>query len=81
MPPFAPLKLGPKNLKVCRPVLNQYVHTHEEFQFYTTELFKIHKAGHLKLSVHGEYDLSTEGIKQSQADISKLCLRDTPPPS
>ncbi|KAL8283230.1 hypothetical protein RQP46_006008 [Phenoliferia psychrophenolica] len=70
VPPFAPLKLGAKNLKVCRPVLNQYVHTHAEFTAYTTELFKIHKAGDLKLSVHGEYPLTTEGVKQSQADIT-----------
>ncbi|KAK4701358.1 NADPH:quinone reductase, partial [Phenoliferia sp. Uapishka_3] len=69
VPPFAPLKLGPKNLKVCRPVLNQYVHTRGEFQYYTSELFKIYLAGHLKLSVHGEYPLSSEGITQAQVDI------------
>ncbi|GAA5905664.1 quinone oxidoreductase family protein [Sporobolomyces salmoneus] len=70
VPPFAPLKLGPKNLKVCRPVLNQYVYTAEEFHSYATELFEIVKQGHLKLAVHGEYPLTTEGIKQSQIDIT-----------
>lgn len=69
VPPFAPLKLGPKNLKVCRPVLNQYVHTKEEFQQYTKELWDILDKGHLNLSVYKEYDLSTEGIRQSQEDI------------
>ncbi|GAA5884031.1 hypothetical protein JCM16303_001367 [Sporobolomyces ruberrimus] len=68
--PFAPLKLGPKNLKVCRPVLNQYVHTAEEFKTYATELFEIVKQGHLKLAVHDEYPLTTEGIKQTQMDIT-----------
>lgn len=52
--PFAPLKLGPKNLKICRPVLNQYVHTEEEFAGYAKELFGLFKQGALKLSVHGE---------------------------
>ncbi|GAA5837222.1 hypothetical protein JCM3766R1_002166 [Sporobolomyces carnicolor] len=70
VPPFAPLKLGPKNLKVCRPVLNQYVYTAEEFHSYASELFEIVKQGHLELSVHGEYPLTTEGIKQSQIDIT-----------
>ncbi|KAK4056125.1 NADPH:quinone reductase [Microbotryomycetes sp. JL221] len=68
--PFAPLKLGPKNLKVCRPVLNQYVHTREEYQTYSKELFELLKQGVLKLSVHGEYPLTTEGIKQAQIDIT-----------
>lgn len=92
MPPFAPLKLGPKNLKggstvsshtdsladlqsrldpVCRPVLNQYVHTHEEFLSYTKELFDIIKAGHLDLSVYEEYPLTTEGVRQTHLDLSK----------
>ncbi|GAA6035547.1 hypothetical protein JCM8097_000309 [Rhodosporidiobolus ruineniae] len=68
--PFAPLKLGPKNLKVCRPVLNQYVHTKDEFQTYSTELFDLIKQGVLDLSVHGEYPLTTEGIRQTQIDIT-----------
>ncbi|GAA5981778.1 hypothetical protein JCM11641_007421 [Rhodosporidiobolus odoratus] len=70
VPPFAPLKLGPKNLKVCRPVLNQYVHTREEFQTYATELFSLVQQGELKLAVHGEYDLTTEGVRQTQRDIT-----------
>ncbi|POY72962.1 hypothetical protein BMF94_3948 [Rhodotorula taiwanensis] len=70
VPPFAPLKLGPKNLKVCRPVLNQYVHTQEEFQSYAKELFELVRNGDLKLAVHKEYDLSTEGIRQAQEDIT-----------
>lgn len=57
---------------VCRPVLNQYVYTAEEFHSYASELFEIVKQGHLELSVHGEYPLTTEGIKQSQIDISEL---------
>lgn len=106
VPPFAPLKLAPKNLKgqsasswqslllavvqprlscpaavmadslshftVCRPVLNQYVHTREEFQTYSTELFKLVKDGHLTLAVHAEYPFTADGVKQAQKDISEL---------
>ena len=74
VPPFAPLRLGAKNLKICRPVLTQYVYTREEFTSYANELFEIYKAGHLRLSVHEEYPLSTEGVKQSQIDISERKL-------
>lgn len=71
VPPFAPLKLGPKNLKVCRPVLNQYVHTDSEFKTYVAELFDIFKAGHLKLSIYrDDYPLTAEGVRQSQEDIT-----------
>lgn len=70
VPPFAPLRLGAKNLKVCRPVLNQYVHTREEFQTYSTELFDLVQQGKLKLAVHGEYPLTTEGMRQTQIDIT-----------
>lgn len=55
---------------VCRPVLNQYIHTREEFHHYTAELFKLQASGALKLSVFGEYPLTTEGIKQTQVDLS-----------
>lgn len=57
---------------MCRPVLNQYVHTQEEFQSYAKELFELVRNGDLKLAVHKEYDLSTEGIRQAQEDISEL---------
>ncbi|GJN94646.1 hypothetical protein Rhopal_007729-T1 [Rhodotorula paludigena] len=69
VPPFSPLKLGPKNLKVVRPVLNQYVHTLDEFQSYTRELFDLVQQGKLRLSVHGEYPLTTEGVRQTHKDI------------
>ncbi|GAA6007994.1 quinone oxidoreductase family protein [Rhodotorula paludigena] len=70
VPPFSPLKLGPKNLKVVRPVLNQYVHTLDEFQSYTRELFDLVQQSKLRLSVHGEYPLTTEGVRQTHKDIT-----------
>lgn len=61
----------PVLVAVCRPVLNQYVHTADEFKHYAAELFALVQDGKLKLSVHAEYPLTTEGIKQTQIDISK----------
>lgn len=61
-------------LAVCRPVLNQYVHTREEFQTYSTELFKLVKDGHLKLAVHAEYPFTADGVKQAQKDISEFVV-------
>lgn len=52
-------------------MLNQYVHTQEEFQTYAKELFELVQSGALRLSVHKEYELSTEGIRQAQEDISE----------
>ncbi|SCV67091.1 BQ2448_5737 [Microbotryum intermedium] len=69
VPPFSVLKLGPKNHKVLRPVLNQYVHTKQEFQSYSRELFGLLESGKLRLSVYQEFPLSTEGIRQAQIDI------------
>lgn len=68
--PEPALTLSRASSAVCRPVLNQYVHTRDEFQTYSTELFKLVQEGALKLAVHGEYELTTEGMRQTQIDIS-----------
>jgi hypothetical protein len=62
---------------VARPVLNQYVHTRDEFQSYSTELFQLIKDGVLNLAVHGEYPLTTEGVRQTQKDISAFLSRES----
>lgn len=38
---------------------------------YSSKLFKIIADGGLNLSVYKEYDLTTEGIRQTQLDISE----------
>lgn len=57
---------------MTRPVLNQAVHTPEEFKHYTEELFRLVAAGELKLARWNEegYPFTTEGIRQTQTDIS-----------
>ncbi|CAD6573574.1 MAG: NADPH:quinone reductase [Cyphobasidiales sp. Tagirdzhanova-0007] len=71
VPPFAPLKLGPKNLKVCRPVLNNYVITKEEMQYYSNELFDLYKKDAFKLEIWKDgYPFSAEGIRQAHEDLA-----------
>lgn len=45
IPPFAPLKLFPKALKVTRPTLSQFIEEPEDFARYATEIFDIVKKG------------------------------------
>jgi len=70
IPPFSLLKLGPKNVKVCRPVVNNYLTEPAEFHQYSSELLELIKNGKLDVAVHGEYPLTTEGIRQTQTDIT-----------
>ncbi|EUC53519.1 NADPH-dependent quinone oxidoreductase [Rhizoctonia solani AG-3 Rhs1AP] len=70
IPPFSVLKLGAKNIKVCRPVVNNYVTDATEFHQYANELFDLIKNGKLACAVHAEYPFSTEGMRQTHLDIT-----------
>lgn len=70
VPPFSVLKLGPKNVTVCRPVVGNYVTEPSEFHQYASELFELVNSGQLDIAVHAEYPLTTEGIRQTQIDIT-----------
>ncbi|KAK8869993.1 hypothetical protein IAR55_000563 [Kwoniella newhampshirensis] len=70
VPPFAPLKLTPKALKVTRPSVFSLINTAEEFEYYTSELVKIVRDGGLKFAVHKVYELTAEDVAQAQRDIS-----------
>ncbi|GFZ44358.1 hypothetical protein JCM24511_02080 [Saitozyma sp. JCM 24511] len=70
IPPFAPLKLFPKALKVTRPTLSQFIEEPEDFARYATEIFDIVKKGGLKFSIHKVYPFTVEGVAQSQRDMA-----------
>ncbi|KAL7008761.1 NADPH:quinone reductase [Cystobasidiomycetes sp. EMM_F5] len=71
VPPFAPLKLGAKNLKVCRPVLNNYVVTKEEMKTYSDELLDMYAKGAFKLETWKDgYPFSVEGMRQAHEDLA-----------
>ncbi|KAK0567736.1 NADPH:quinone reductase [Tilletia horrida] len=68
--PFAPLKLSAKNVKLVRPTLYGYVATQEETEKWSAELFELIEQGHLKINVHKEYPFTTEGVRQTQIDLT-----------
>ncbi|KAG8688373.1 hypothetical protein FRC08_011467, partial [Ceratobasidium sp. 394] len=70
VPPFSILKLGPKNVKVCRPVVGNYLTEPAEFHHYSSELLNLIKDGKLDIAVHDEYPFTTEGVRQTQIDIT-----------
>ncbi|KAH9835222.1 NAD-P-binding protein [Rhodofomes roseus] len=70
VPPFPPLKLVEKNLKLLRPTMGNYVYTAEEGRFYSSELFRFSSEGKLKVQVHKEYSLTSEGVQQAQKDLT-----------
>ena len=69
VPPFAPLRLKEKNLKLLRPTVANYIFTPEEEEFYVTELFRLLESG-VQVKVHQIYPFTAEGVQQSQRDIT-----------
>ncbi|KAI0711151.1 NAD-P-binding protein [Cerioporus squamosus] len=69
VPPFPPLKLVEKNVRLLRPTLANYVYTPEEGRTYTTELWRLVANGTLKIRIHAEYPFTAEGVQQAQKDL------------
>lgn len=58
VPPFAIARLSAKNLKILRPTLFNYIHTREEFELYTGELFQFLVKGEIDVRIHEIYPLA-----------------------
>lgn len=69
VPPFPPLKLVEKNVRLLRPTLANYVYTPEEGRRYGSELFKLIESGVLKINIFKEYPFTAEGVQQAQKDL------------
>jgi len=69
VPPFPPIKLMPKNLKVCRPTILNYIVDPVDRLNYTKEYFSYVAEGTVKVLVHKEYPFTAEGVAQAQQDI------------
>ncbi|OHE92587.1 NADPH2:quinone reductase [Colletotrichum orchidophilum] len=67
VPPFDILKLGPKNLKVMRPIVNNYTATREELEKYSTELFDMITSGKVEVAIHKAYPL--QDVKTAHEDL------------
>ncbi|TFK56882.1 NAD(P)-binding protein [Heliocybe sulcata] len=70
VPPFPPLKLQAKNVKLLRPSAVNYTTTPEESLYYSNELFKLIADGVLKINVFKEYPYTAEGVQQAQQDLT-----------
>jgi len=71
VPPFPPLKLVEKNLKLLRPSASNYLVTPEETLYYGTEFFKLIASGVVKINVYKEYPFTTEGAREAQTDLAQ----------
>ncbi|KAJ7070700.1 NAD-P-binding protein [Mycena amicta] len=55
VPPFPPIRLAEKNLKLLRPTVGNYLVTPQEIHHYSTELFSLLAADKLNIQIHKEY--------------------------
>ncbi|KIL84945.1 quinone oxidoreductase [Fusarium avenaceum] len=79
VPPFNILRLGSKNVKLVRPVVDHYVATREELEEYSGELFEMLVSGKLKVDVHKVYEQSDAASAhvdlESRKTTGKLLLK------
>jgi NADPH:quinone reductase len=69
VPPFAPLVLSPKCLKVCRPIIGVYIQTKEEFSYYADELMKLLSNGDLKITISQVYELKDAAQAHANLEV------------
>ncbi|KAJ7109860.1 NAD-P-binding protein [Mycena epipterygia] len=70
VPPFSPIRLVEKNLKLLRPTVANYVVTPEELYHYSTELFALIANNTLRIQIHKEYPFTAQGSIQAQKDLT-----------
>ncbi|KAJ7459050.1 NAD-P-binding protein [Mycena galericulata] len=70
VPPFAPIRLVEKNLKLLRPTVGNYAYTATELHHYAQKLFGLIEAGKLNIKIHKEYPFTREGAIQAQKDLT-----------
>ncbi|KAL5519525.1 ZTA1 [Sanghuangporus vaninii] len=70
VPPFPPLKLTPKNIKLLRPTVANYIYTPSEFSHYVETFFSLVSSGAVKFKIFKEYPFTAEGVRQAQIDIT-----------
>ncbi|KAI9821745.1 MAG: NADPH:quinone reductase [Pycnora praestabilis] len=79
VPPLTIARLSAKNIKLTRPTLFNYIHTREEFEQYTKELFDFMMVDKMDVRIHEIYDL--KDVRRAHDDLEgrkttgKLLLR------
>ena len=71
VPPFSPLKLGEKNIKLVRPVMGNYLATPEEGTHYSKLFFDAVSKGVVKINIFHEYAFTAEDVRQAQTDLPR----------
>jgi len=71
VPPFSPLKLAEKNIKLLRPVVMNYMVTPEEGTHYSKLFFDAVSKGIVKINIFHEYPFTAEGVQQAQTDLPR----------
>lgn len=70
VPPFSPLRLSAKCLKVTRPTLFPFIARPDDFRRHADEVSRLAQQGVLKFKVHKVYPFTEEGVRQTQIDIT-----------
>jgi NADPH2:quinone reductase len=68
VPPVDILRLGPKCIRLMRPVVNNYLVEREELEQYSSELFGWVSSGGIKTNVYKTYGL--KDVAQAQIDLT-----------
>lgn len=69
VPPFAPLQLSGKNIRLLRPTVFNYIVTPEETKHYFGELVELLTTNKLKVHIFKDYPFTAEGVQQAQKDL------------
>lgn len=67
VPPVNILNLGPKNIKLMRPIVNGYVAERADLEKYTGELFDMIASEKLEIAIHEVYPL--KDVARAHSDI------------
>lgn len=67
IPPLPIAQLGALNRKILRPVLNHYITTNQEWDYYSNKLLNFVKSGKLKVNIFNTYPLSD--YKKATTDL------------
>ncbi|KII93285.1 hypothetical protein PLICRDRAFT_35480 [Plicaturopsis crispa FD-325 SS-3] len=70
VPPFSPLKLVAKNIKIVRPTMANYAFTPEEVSYYGKKIYGLIEEGVLKIRIFAEYPFTAEAVQQAQKDLT-----------
>ncbi|KAG9127566.1 hypothetical protein FRC07_012196 [Ceratobasidium sp. 392] len=69
VPPVRLHTLARKNVKVCYPLLKNYLLGPQRFRKYCGELYGMIQSGELHVEIFKEYPFTTEGIRQAYKDM------------